>query len=284
MSQQTPTEAMPSRSWRTTSCDCRSSTSTLMLRLPGSRMKRAMSSRSDSAIAEAVATSRTCPLTPLPKLEASLAMRSSVNRTLFACSSTERPAGVGSTPRRERIKSAVPRSCSSWAIRLLTADGSMCSSSAARAMLRCSQTATSRRKDLRSMSRMARDDGWFCVSALEWLAFQSTTGCGSRECLKSSPFTGPDRRAPETRHAAVPPPGRDPRSRPSRRPAEHPDGAADRAQDRVDPRRATTPASARSRSALSSRRTSCRSSPTRPSWWRSRRPFPSSRSRCWCLT
>ena len=66
-------------------------------------MNAAMSSSSDSAIAETVATRRTWPLTPLLKVEASLTIRSIVNSTLRACSSTERPAGVGWTPRRERI-------------------------------------------------------------------------------------------------------------------------------------------------------------------------------------
>ncbi len=128
--------------------------STLMLRLAGSRMNDAMSSSSDSAIAETVATSRTWPLTPLLNDATSLAMRSIVNSTVRACSSSAIPAGVGSTPRRERSSSGVPRSASSCAMRLLIADGSMCSCSAARAMLRWSQTATSRRSVFRSMSRM----------------------------------------------------------------------------------------------------------------------------------
>ena len=53
-----------------------------------------------------------------------------------------------------RDSSGTPRSFSSCAMRLLIADGSMCSCSAARAMLRWSQTATNRRSVLRSMSRM----------------------------------------------------------------------------------------------------------------------------------
>jgi hypothetical protein len=121
-------------------------------------MNAAMSSSSASAIADAVASRRTWPPIPLVALNAaaSLTMRSIVNRTLRAWSSRVIPAAVGCTPRRPRISSSTPRSFSSWAIRLLIADASIRSRSAARAIVRHSQTATNRRSVLTSMSGTTR--------------------------------------------------------------------------------------------------------------------------------
>ena len=99
-------------------------------------MNDAMSSSSASAIAEADAHMLTLPLQTTAEAATSLAIRSIVKSTLRACSSRLMPAGVGWTPRRERVSNGTPSSLSSCAIRLLIADGSMCASSAARAMLR----------------------------------------------------------------------------------------------------------------------------------------------------
>jgi hypothetical protein len=64
------------------------------------------------------------------------------------------PAGVGTTPRRLRSSSGVPTASSSCASRLLMAEPTMLACSPARAMLRVSQTATNRRRVVRSRSLM----------------------------------------------------------------------------------------------------------------------------------
>jgi hypothetical protein len=68
------------------------------------------------------------------------------------------PAGVGSMPRRPRFRSATPTSDSRAAIRLLMADATMASRSAARAMLRSSQTAMNMRRLAGSKGRVIGRD------------------------------------------------------------------------------------------------------------------------------
>ena len=89
-----------------------------------------------SAIAEGEAQILTLPRSPAPSAATSLSMRSIVKSTARACSRSASPAGIGSTPRRERDSNGTPSSLSSCAMRLLIADGSIWASCAARAMLR----------------------------------------------------------------------------------------------------------------------------------------------------
>ena len=154
--QQTPSETTPSRTMPTMSREKCSSMSTWMSWCSGTRMNCARSSSKDSAMAEALATRRTCPLMPPLNAAMSASMRSSVNSTVRACSSSARPAGVGWAPRRPRTSTGVPMVCSSCAMRLLMAEGSMCSCAAASFMLPRSHTATSRRRLLRSRSLMGQ--------------------------------------------------------------------------------------------------------------------------------
>src|SRR5450830_234385 len=136
------------------SLETRSSMSTWMFWCRGSRMKPARSSSSDSAIAEALATTRTWPWMPPLKPAMSASIFSTVNSTVRACSSSTCPAGVGSVPRRPRTSTCRPRASSSWVMRLLMAEGSISSWAAASLMLPRSHTATSRRRVLRSRSLM----------------------------------------------------------------------------------------------------------------------------------
>ncbi len=104
-----------------------------------------MSSASRSASTEVAATTRTLPCAPVAKSLSSACMRVIAPSTSRAWRSRAWPAAVGSIPRRPRTGNGAPISASIAAMRLLTADATIASRSAARAMLRSSQTAMNSR-------------------------------------------------------------------------------------------------------------------------------------------
>ena len=171
--------AAPSRTLRTTSGLTRSSRLT---RTAWWRARNdAMSSGSCSASTDRLATTRTLPCAPVAN-----SLNSACSRSMLPSNSCERrsnasPAAVGTMPRRPRTSSVVPTSCSSAAMRLLTAEATIASRAAARAMLRSSQTATNRRSvtgsRVRLIVRPRRQAGcrlWHAGSERRW--FQNTAG------------------------------------------------------------------------------------------------------------
>jgi hypothetical protein len=118
-----------------------------------------MSSGNHSARADALATTRTLPCTPLANSLSSTCMRSMAASTSRACRSRVWPAAVGSMPQRPRSRSGVPKACSMAPMRLLTAEATSASRAAARAMLRSSHTAMKSLRVTGSKVRLLMGDG-----------------------------------------------------------------------------------------------------------------------------
>ena len=196
-------------------------------------------------------------------------MRSIVNSTLRACSSSARPAGVGCTPRRrahqQRRAEVVLELRDALADRrrhdVLLLGGA-----------RHVPVVADRDEQAQGLQvevAHGRDDARF-VSFRYRNVRRSKLPLDRdrRECLKCAPSPAPDRRRrPETRHAP-----QLPLAASSIREVGLRDGLqsirtdpADRAQAASGSATRTPPASARSRSARSCRRSCCRSSPTPPS-------------------
>ena len=161
-------------------------------------------------------------------------------------------------------------------MRLLIADGTMCSCSAARAMLRRSQTATNRRSVVRSRSRMPRIDRR-CDVPIRNVGRSEIPLAGLSGMSRVSPTPAPTGGTEPETTAPMPTPSRRVVIREVglrdglQSIAHHP---ADRAQEANGSAPRTRPASARSRSARSCRRACCRSWPTPPSWSRFAKTLP----------
>ena len=231
-------------------------------------MNDAMSSSSASAIAEADRDSAHMALEPAA--ERGDVACDAVHREQHAARMLEqrdaRPASAA-TPRRERDSSGVPRSLSSCAMRLLIADGSMCSSSRrARdvpVLADRDEQAQRLQVDVAHAAIIAASD----IPNRKLERFRNTL-CGFGGMSKVRQRRRYDSARSDTETDACPRfPAHvvDPRSRPARRPAEHPDASCRPSARSNGSATPTPPASARSRSARSCRRACCRSSPTPPS-------------------
>ena len=151
-----------------------------------------MSSGSSSASTDRLATTRTLPCAPVENSLNSACTRSMLPSSSCARRSSASPAAVGTMPRRPRTISAAPTACSSAAMRLLTADATIASRAAARAMLRSSQTATNRRSvtgsSVRRMAGARQRRFWH--SGSERQGFRNTAGAADRnvyECVAMTP-------------------------------------------------------------------------------------------------